>query len=280
MMSKIIDGKMISKEIKEELKEKVNKLKDKPTLVVISVGDNEASKVYVGQKEKCANYIGINYQHLHFDEIEDDKLIKEIDKLNKDNSVNGIIVQLPLPKGMNETKIVNSIVKEKDVDGLTYYNAGLLLNKEKCLVSCTPKGIMELFKRYHVELKGRHVVVIGRSILVGKPMMNLLINADATVTLCHSKTENLDKITKKADILVVAIGKKHFITRDMVRRGSVIIDVGINRCDGKLYGDVDYDNVYDKVKLITPVPGGVGPMTVVMLMQNVIEAYEMMHNGK
>ena len=280
MMSKIIDGKMISKEIKEELKEKVSKLKDKPTLVVISVGDNEASKVYVGQKEKCANYIGINYQHLHFDEIEDDKLIKEIDKLNKDNKVNGIIVQLPLPKGMNETKIVNSIVKEKDVDGLTYYNAGLLLNKEKCLVSCTSKGIMELFKRYHVELSGRHVVVIGRSILVGKPMMNLLINADATVTLCHSKTKDLEKITKKADILVVAIGKKHFITRDMVRRGSIIIDVGINRCNGKLYGDVDYDNVYDKVKLITPVPGGVGPMTVVILMQNVIEAYEMMHNGK
>ena len=280
MMSKIIDGKMVSKEIKEELKEKVSKLKDKPTLVVISVGDNEASKVYVGQKEKCANYIGINYQHLHFDEIEDDKLIKEIDKLNKDNNVNGIIVQLPLPKGMNETKIVNSIVKEKDVDGLTYYNAGLLLNKENCLVSCTPKGIMELFKRYHVELKGRHAVVIGRSILVGKPMMNLLINADATVTLCHSKTKDLEKFTKKADILVVAIGKKHFITRDMVRRGSIIIDVGINRCDGKLYGDVNYDDVYDKVKLITPVPGGVGPMTVVMLMQNVIEAYERMHNGK
>ena len=273
-MSKIIDGKKISKDIKDELKEKVSKMKEKPSLVVISVGDNEASKVYVGQKEKCANYIGINYQHLHFDSISDDDLIKKIEKLNKDKNVHGLIVQLPLPKGMNENKIVNSIAKEKDVDGLTYINAGRLVNNEKSLVSCTPKGIMELLKREKVKVEGANAVVIGRSILVGKPMANLLLNANATVTVCHSKTKDISKITKKADILVVAIGKKHFVTRDMVKRGSVIIDVGINRVDGKLYGDVDYDNVYDKVKKITPVPGGVGPMTVVMLMQNVIEAYE------
>ena len=278
MMSKIIDGKMVSKEIKDKLKDKVSKLTIKPTLVVISVGDNEASKVYVGQKEKCANYIGINYQHMHFDTISDDELIDKIEKLNKDKMVNGIIVQLPLPKGMNETRIVNSIDSRKDVDGLTYHNAGLLLNNEKCLVSCTPKGIMELLKYYHVDLEGKNVVVIGRSILVGKPMMNLLINANATVTLCHSKTKDIAKITKKADVLIVAIGKKFFVTKDMVRRHSVIIDVGINRFDGKLYGDVNYDDVFDKVSLITPVPGGVGPMTVVMLMQNVIEAYERMRN--
>ena len=273
-MSKIIDGKKISGEIKEELKKKVEELKVKPTLVVISVGDNPASKVYVGQKEKCANYIGFNYEHKHFDSISDDELIKVIEKFNKDKKVNGMIVQLPLPEGMDETRIVNTIVPEKDVDGLTYLNAGLLLNNKTSMVSCTPKGIMELLKREKVNLVGANAVVIGRSILVGKPMMNLLINANATVTLCHSKTKDLAKITKKADVLVVAIGKKHFVTRDMVKRGAVVIDVGINRVDGKLYGDVDYDNVYDKVKKITPVPGGVGPMTVVMLMKNCLEAYE------
>lgn len=273
-MSKIIDGKKISGEIKDELKKKVEILKIKPTLVVISVGDNPASKVYVGQKEKCANYIGINYFHKHFDTISDDELVKVIEKLNKDKSVNGIIVQLPLPDGMNETKIVNTIIPEKDVDGLTYLNAGLLLNNKTSLVSCTPKGIMELLKREKVNLEGANAVVIGRSILVGKPMMNLLINANATVTLCHSKTKDLEKITKKADILIVAIGKKHFVTCDMVKRGAIVIDVGINRVDGKLFGDVDYDNVYSKVKKITPVPGGVGPMTVVMLMKNVCDAYE------
>ena len=273
-MSKIIDGKKISGDIKEELKEKITKLKKKPGLVVISVGDNPASRVYVNQKEKCANYVGINYTHMHFDNISDDELVKEIEKLNKDSNVHGIIVQLPLPTGMDEVRIVNTIIPSKDVDGLTYLNAGLLLNNKTSLVSCTPKGIMELLKREKINLAGANVVVIGRSILVGKPMMNLLINADATVTLCHSKTKDLAKITKKADILIVAIGKKHFITRDMVKRGSIIIDVGINRVDGKLYGDVNFDDVYDKVKKITPVPGGVGPMTVVMLMQNVLESYE------
>ena len=273
-MSKIINGKKISGEIKDELKEKVDKLKVKPTLVVISVGDNPASKVYVGQKEKCAKYIGLNYEHKHYDRISDDELVKVIEKLNKDSKVNGVIVQLPLPDGMDETKIVNTIIPEKDVDGLTYLNAGLLLNNKTTMVSCTPKGIMELLRREKVDLVGANAVVIGRSILVGKPMMNLLINANATVTLCHSKTKDLAKVTKKADVLIVAIGKKHFITRDMVKRGAIVIDVGINRVDGKLYGDVDYDNVYPKVKKITPVPGGVGPMTVVMLMKNVIEAYE------
>ena len=275
-MSKVIDGKKISGEIKDELKDVVSKLKTKPSLVVISVGDNPASKVYVGQKEKCANYIGINYLHMHYDSITDDLLVNEIEKLNKDKKVNGIIVQLPLPDGMDETRIVNTIIPEKDVDGLTYLNAGLLLNNKTSMVSCTPKGIMELLKREKVDLVGKNAVVIGRSILVGKPMMNLLINANATVTLCHSKTKDLEKITRKADVLVVAIGKKHFVTRDMVKRGSVVIDVGINRVDGKLYGDVDFNDVYPKVKKITPVPGGVGPMTVVMLMQNVYDAYENM----
>ena len=272
-MSKIIDGKKVSLEIKEELKKKVSKLKVKPKLVVISVGDNPASKVYVRQKEKCAKYIGFLYLHMHYDSISDDDLICEIEKLNNDKSVSGMIVQLPLPDGMNEKRIVNSICVSKDVDGLTYLNAGRLLNNEECLTSCTPAGIMELLKAYKIDPCGKRAVVIGRSILVGKPMMNLLINANATVTLCHSKTVDLEKITRKADILVVAIGKPNFVTRDMVKRGSVIIDVGINRVDDKLIGDVNFDDVKDKVKLITPVPGGVGPMTVVMLMNNVYNAY-------
>lgn len=272
-MNKIIDGKKYSLKLKEQLREEVSQLEIKPCLVVISVGDNPASKVYVSQKEKCANYIGINYKHLHFDEINENELIKEINELNNDVNVSGIIVQLPLPKGMNEELIVNTISPSKDVDGLTYLNAGKLLNNKDALISCTPKGIMYLLKEEKIDLEGKNVVVVGRSILVGKPMMNLLINANATVTLCHSKTKDLGKITKKADVLVVAIGKKHFITRDMVKKGAVVIDVGINRIDGKLYGDVFFDDVYDKVKKITPVPGGVGPMTVVMLMENVIKAF-------
>ena len=273
-MSKIIDGKKISLKIKDELKTEVEKFKVKPKLVVISVGDNPASKVYVNQKEKAANYIGIDYLHEHYDTISDDELVKEIEKLNKDKSVDGIIVQLPLPDGMDEKRIVNTISCDKDVDGLTYLNAGLLINNKETLASCTPKGIMKLLEHEKVKIEGANAVVVGRSILVGKPIANLLLNANATVTVCHSKTKDLAKITKKADILIAAIGKKHFITRDMVRRGSVIIDVGINRVDGKLYGDVDYDNVFDKVSKITPVPGGVGPMTVVMLMENVILAYK------
>lgn len=277
MMSKIIDGKKISLEIKNNLKKEVDGLKDKPTLVVISVGSDPASEVYVSQKEKCAKYIGINYEHIHFDSISDDELIQKINVLNNDKKVNGIIVQLPLPKGMDSTRIVNSINYTKDVDGLTYFNAGLLLNNQNCLTSCTPTGIMELLKYEGISLEGKNAVVIGRSILVGKPMMNLLLNSNCTVTVCHSKTKDIEKITKKADILVVAIGKKHFITKEMVKKGSIIIDVGINRIDGKLYGDVFFDDVYSKVKKITPVPGGVGPMTVVMLMKNVINAY---HNQK
>ena len=272
-MSKIIDGKRVSQTLKEELKEEVSKLKVKPKLVVISVGDNPASKVYVRQKEKCATYVGFEYLHLHDDEISDDKLGKEKEKLNNDKSVSGMIVQLPLPKGMNEKRIVNTISPEKDVDGLSYINAGRLLNNEECLASCTPAGIMELLKAYNIDPSGKNVVVIGRSILVGKPMVNLMVNANATVTLCHSKTVDIEKITRKADILVVAIGKPNYVTKNMVKRGAIVIDVGINRVDDKLVGDVDYNDVYSKVKLITPVPGGVGPMTVIMLMKNVYKAY-------
>ena len=169
---------------------------------------------------------------------------------------------------------MNTVIPEKDVDGLTYLNAGMLLNNKESMISCTPNGIMQILKFYKIDVESKNVVIVGRSNLVGKPLMNLFINANATVTLCHSKTKNLDKITKKADILVAAVGKKHFITQDMVKRNSVIIDVGINRVDGKVYGDVDYDGVKDKVKAITPVPGGVGPMTITMLLYNVLKAYK------
>jgi len=279
VMSKIIDGKKISLEVKEELKKEISLLEVKPTLVVISVGDDPASKVYVRQKEKCANYVGINYMHLNYDSIKEEELLEKIDELNNDSSINGVIVQLPLPSYLDSTKIVNAISPDKDVDGLTYINAGRLLNNEKCLVSCTPKGIMYLLEHEGIDLTGKNAVVIGRSILVGKPMMNLLINANATVTMCHSRTNEIEKITRKADVLVVAIGKKHFVKRDMVKKNAVVIDVGINRVSDKLYGDVDYDDVFDKVKKITPVPGGVGPMTVVMLMSNVLEAYKNQNNN-
>ncbi len=277
-MNKIIDGKEISKDIKKELKDKISLLKNKPCLVVISVGNNEASKVYVRQKEKAANLVGITYQHLHYDEIKEEDLLKEIDKLNKDSNVNGVIVQLPLPDYLNSTRIVNYIDSSKDVDGLSYLNAGKLLNNSDCLVSCTPNGIMELLKRKKVDLVGKKVVVIGRSILVGKPMMNLFINANSTVTLCHSKTKDIASYTKHADIIVVAIGKPNFLKKEMIKKGVILIDVGINRVGDSLIGDIDYNDCYPKAKLITPVPGGVGPMTVAMLMSNVYEAYLKQNN--
>lgn len=275
MSKKLIDGKKISSQIKDELKEAIIKENIKPSMVVISVGDNEASKVYVGQKEKAANYIGYDYKHIHFDSISDDDLVKEIEKINNDKNINGLIVQLPLPKGMDENRIVNSICPDKDIDGLTVVNAGRLINKEKGLVSCTPSGIMELLRRENIEIEGKNAVVIGRSILVGKPMANLLLNANATVTVCHSKTKDIKSITKKADIIVVAIGKKHFLTSDMIRKGAIVIDVGINREEKKLYGDCNTEDCLPKVKRITPVPGGVGPMTVAMLMKNTYEAYKL-----
>lgn len=275
MSKKLIDGKKISSQIKDELKEAIIKENIKPSMVVISVGDNEASKVYVGQKEKAANYIGYDYKHIHFDSISDDDLVKEIEKINNDKNINGLIVQLPLPKGMDENRIVNSICPDKDIDGLTVVNAGRLINKEKGLVSCTPSGIMELLRRENIEIEGKNAVVIGRSILVGKPMANLLLNANATVTVCHSKTKDIKSITKKADIIVVAIGKKHFLTSDMIKKGAIVIDVGINREEKKLSGDCNTEDCLPKVKRITPVPGGVGPMTVAMLMKNTYEAYKL-----
>ena len=270
---KMIDGKLVRKERKEELIEKVSILKDKLALVDVNVGDDEASKIYIKQKEKMALSIGYNFINMHFDTISEEDLIKEIEKLNKDNSITGIIVQLPLPDYLNKDKILNTISPLKDVDGLTNTNLLKLINKEKCLLPCTPKGIISLLDYYNIDLH-QNVVIVGRSKLVGYPLFNLLLNRDATVTICHSKTKNLGEYTKNADILIVAVGKKGLITKDMIKDNAIIIDVGINRVDDKIYGDVD-DECKEKASYITPVPGGVGPMTVISLMENVYEAYKM-----
>ena len=274
-MDKIINGKEISLKIRNELKVKVESFNHRPSLVVIQVGTDPSSTIYVNNKAKACQEVGISFKHLLLEEtIEEKELINYINKLNNDINIDGVLVQLPLPKHLNEDKIINSIIPSKDVDGLTNVNLGKLISNKADLVSCTPLGILELLNEYHVSLTGKHVVIIGRSRLVGRPLSILLLNQDATVTVCHSKTPDISLYTKQADILIVAVGKRALITAEMVKEGSIIIDVGINVVGGKLYGDVDYDHVIAKASLITPVPGGVGPMTVAMLLSNVIKSYE------
>lgn len=272
----IIDGKSIKKDVLDELREEVSKLSDKPSFVVIQVGDNEASNVYIKQKKKMAEYVGYGYEHKRYDSsVTMDELLSDINKLNNDPKINGILVQMPLPEHLDTFVIQNAVIPSKDVDGLSDMNAGRLFHGKDALYSCTPYGVMELLKRYDISILGKHAVVVGRSNLVGKPMCMMLMNAGATVTVCHSKTVDLAKYTRDADILVSCVGKANFITRDMVKSDSVVIDVGITRGNNGLCGDVDYENVVDKVKYITPVPGGVGPMTVGMLGMNVLLAYKM-----
>lgn len=277
----IINGKEISEKIKEELKAEVKTYMIKPCLAVIQVGNDPASDVYIKAKEKACSEVGIYFKYIKFEETAREiEVINKILELNNDEYVNGILLQLPLPEKFNAEKLINYIARNKDVDGLTDINVGKLINKKKCIVSCTPQGIMELLKQYEIEVSGKNVVIVGRSNLVGKPLISLFLNSDATVTVCHSKTNNLKEFTSKADILVVAVGHKYLITKDMVKEGATVIDVGINHEDGKLYGDVDFDNVKDKVAYITPVPGGVGPMTVAMLLKNVTDTYKRMNASK
>lgn len=274
-----IDGKIISTKIKEELKAEIKTYMIKPCLAVIQIGNDEASNVYISAKQKACSKVGIYLKHIKFDEDSREiEIINKIIELNNDEYVHGILLQLPIPEKFNEEKLINYISRNKDVDGLTDINVGKLINNKKCLVSCTPQGIIKLLEESGVSIPGKNVVIVGRSKLVGKPLISLFLNNDATVTVCHSKTNNLKEFTKNADILVVAVGKKHLITEDMVKKDSVVIDVGINRIDGKLYGDVDYENVKNKVSLITPVPGGVGPMTVAMLLCNVNTVYKNLNN--
>lgn len=277
----IMDGKALSEQIRNEIKAEVKTYMIKPCLAVIQIGDDPASNVYIKSKEKACNEVGIYFKHIKYDDNTREKeIINKIVELNNDEYVNGILLQLPIPSKYNPEKLINYIARNKDVDGLTDINVGKLVNNKKCLVSCTPQGIMELLSNYNVEIEGKNVVIVGRSNLVGKPLISLFLNKNATVTVCHSKTENLKYHTLNADILVVAVGKKHLITDDMVKNDAVVIDVGINREDNKLYGDVDFDKVKEKTSYITPVPGGVGPMTVAMLLKNVNECYKKMNTSK
>ena len=274
---KLIDGKAISAQIKDELKEQVAKLKEQGielTLAVIQVGEDPASSVYVRNKKNACAYIGINsIAHELPEETTQEELLDLIDKLNNDNKVNGILVQLPLPKHIDEDAIINAISPAKDVDGFHPQNVGALSIGKKGFVSCTPAGVIQLLKRSNIDIEGKECVVLGRSNIVGKPMAMLLLRENGTVTVCHSKTKNLKEITKRADILIVALGKPKFITKEYIKEGAVIIDVGIHRnSENKLCGDVDFDDVKDMVEAITPVPGGVGPMTIAMLMYNCVNS--------
>ena len=276
-MAVIIDGKELAKKTRENLKIECEKLKEKkiiPKLAVIMVGDNPASKVYVKNKSKACKEIGIEYEeYLLSKETKQKELIDLIKKLNEDKTVNGILLQSPLPSHLDINKAFKEIDYRKDVDGFTPVSTGKLTIGEDTFVSCTPLGVIKMFEEYNIDLAGKSVVILGRSNIVGKPLIHCCLNKNATVTVCHSKTKDLKEYTKRADILIVAIGKSKFVTEEMVKDGVVVIDVGINRGkDGKLTGDVDFENVEKKASYITPVPGGVGPMTIAMLMNNVIKA--------
>ena len=278
-MYQVIDGKKISQEIKDELKEKVAAMAKegkKVALAVIQVGNDPASSVYVRNKKKACEYIGIESLSYELpEETTEEELVALIEKLNADTKVNGILVQLPLPKHINEEKIIQTISPDKDVDGFHMQNVGALCTGGKGYVSCTPLGIITLLKRSGIEIAGKRCVVMGRSNIVGKPMAMLLLRENGTVTICHSKTQDMKEITKQADILVVAIGKPKFVDETYVKEGAVVIDVGIHRnAENKLCGDVDFDKVAPHTSAITPVPGGVGPMTIAMLMNNCVSSVE------
>lgn len=278
-MAQIIDGKKISQEIKEELKQKVAAYKEQGTeiaLAVIQVGQDPASTVYVGNKKKACEYIGIKSVAYELpEETTEEELLEIIGRLNQDDSIYGILVQLPVPKHMNEDHIIQAIDPKKDVDGFHPQSVGALSIGQPGFVSCTPAGIIQLLKRSGISINGRECVVIGRSNIVGKPMALLLLRENGTVTVCHSRTENLREVTKRADILVAAVGKPKMIDASYVKEGAVVIDVGIHRNENhKLCGDVDFESVEPVASAITPVPGGVGPMTIAMLMHNCVEAVE------
>lgn len=278
---KLLDGKKVREEVLEDVKGKIAKLDRKLELVVIQVGEDPASSVYVKQKEKMAHSLGCNFRHINLsDSISEARLINVIEALNYNEEVDGILVQLPIPKHMNVKRVIDSIDPDKDVDGLNSENVYRLDNNVDGLVPCTALGVVEMLKYYNIEIRDKNVVVVGRSNLVGKPVRKLLTNEGGNVVVCHSKTENPSQYTSKADILVVAVGKKGLITEDMVKEGAVVVDVGINRVDGKLYGDVDFEKVAPKCSYITPVPGGVGPMTIAMLGENLLKAYNLKNAKK
>ena len=276
-MATIIDGKELAKKIRASLKIECEELKQKnikSKLAVIMVGDDPASKVYVRNKSRACEDVGIKYEEYLLDVNTTQKeLVELIEKLNNDKTINGILLQSPIPSSLDINEAFRTISPEKDVDGFNPINVGMLVLNQDTFVSCTPYGIMKMFEEYDIDLTGKNVVILGRSNIVGKPLIHCCLNKNATVTSCHSKTQNLAQKAKEADILISAIGKANFVTADMVKDGAVVIDVGINRLNnGKITGDVDFESVKEKASYITPVPGGVGPMTIAMLMNNVIKA--------
>ena len=282
-MAVIIDGKELAKKIRSNLKiecEELKKKNIKSKLAVIMVGEDPASKVYVRNKSRACEDVGIEYEeYLLGEKTTQKELIELIKKLNSDKTINGILLQSPIPSSLDINEAFKTISPEKDVDGFNPVNVGKLVLNQDTFVSCTPYGIMKMFEEYNIDLTGKNVVILGRSNIVGKPLIHCCLNKNATVTSCHSKTQNLAQKTKEADILISAIGKANFVTTDMVKRDAVVIDVGINRLEnGKITGDVDFENVKEKASYITPVPGGVGPMTIAMLMNNVIKATKRQNN--
>ena len=276
-MATIIDGKELAKKIRTNLKIECDELKNKkinPKLAVIMVGDNQASQIYVRNKSKACKEVGIEYkEYLLGSNISQKDLIDLIEKLNQDKTINGILLQSPIPANLDINEAFRTISPPKDVDGFNPVNVGKLVLNQDTFVSCTPYGIMKMFEEYNIDLTGKNVVILGRSNIVGKPLIHCCLNKNATVTVCHSKTQNLAEKAKASDILISAIGKAKFVTADMVKENAVVIDVGINRLEnGKIVGDIDFENVKEKASYITPVPGGVGPMTIAMLMNNVIKA--------
>lgn len=278
----LINGKEISAFIKSKIKQETENLKLKgvvPGLAVILVGNNEASKVYVGSKERACAELGFySEKYLLPETTSEEELLNLVKKLNGKKEINGILCQLPLPNHINEKTVINSILPSKDVDAFHPENVGHIMIGDYSFLPCTPAGIMEMLEYSKIDVCGKHCVVIGRSNIVGKPMAMLMLHKNATVTICHSKTENLKEICRSADILVAAVGKARFVTEDMVKPGAVVIDVGMNRPNGKLCGDVDFENVKEKVSYITPVPGGVGPMTIATLMKNTLTAAKIQNN--
>ena len=275
-MSNLIDGKLVSAAVKERVKGEVAKLKEQGIsvgLAVILVGEDPASKIYVANKKKACEDLGIkSYEYVLPADTTEEELLALVKTLNEEKNINGILCQLPLPKGLDDQTVINAISPEKDVDAFHPSNVGKIMIGDYDFVPCTPAGVMEMLSYYNISPEGKECVVIGRSNIVGKPMSMLLLHKNGTVTTCHSRTANLKEVTLRADILVAAVGRANFVTADMVKEGAVVIDVGMNRADGKLCGDVDFDAVKEKASYITPVPGGVGPMTIAMLMQNTLTA--------
>lgn len=278
MSAKIIDGKKISEEMRLSIAEAVKNRAEgtrAPGLAVIIAGNNPASRIYVNNKKKACEICGFNSYEYALDENADEKeLLELIEKLNRDENVDGILCQLPLPSHMDESKVIDAICPEKDVDGFSPVNTGNLLSGKPCFAPCTPAGVVEMLKHEGIEISGKHCVIVGRSNIVGKPAALLMLAENATVTVCHSRTKNLAEEVSRADIVIAAIGKANFITADMVKDGAIVVDVGINRLEnGKVTGDVDFEAVKEKASYITPVPGGVGPMTITMLMENTLESW-------